>query len=161
MLLCFQSGKSQDVDHRAQSLYIYKFTKFIYWPAEKLAGDFNIGVYGNSPIIEELRLMASIKKAANDQKIVVQEIEPGDELTQFHIVYIPFSKSRQIRTLSEQIGDNPILLVAEREGMASKGATISFVITNYEILKFEVNVSRLEKQNMSISEDLIKLGFKL
>jgi len=54
---------SQDLDYRAQSLYIYKFTKYIYWPEEKTRGDFFIGVYGNSPIFKELNLMASLKKS--------------------------------------------------------------------------------------------------
>jgi len=154
-------GNTQELDYRAQSLYIYKFTKYIYWPEEKTQEDFVIGVYGNSPIIGELRLMASIKKAGNDQNIVVKEVDPEDDFTQYNIIYVASSKSRQIRVLSEQIGNQSVLIVAEREGMANKGATISFIITNYEILKFEVDVGQLEYQNLSISEELIKLGFKL
>jgi hypothetical protein len=155
------NGSGQQLDYRAQSLYIYKFTKFITWPEEKTKGDFIIGVYGNSPIMEELILMASIKKAAKDQNIVVKEITTEEDLMQYNIIYVASSKSRQIRSLADQIGNQPVLIVAEREGMAYKGATISFIITNYEILKFEVDVDQLENQQMTISEDLIKLGFKL
>jgi len=161
MLLCTLYGKAQDLDYRAQSLYIYKFTKFIYWPENRSTGDFVVGVFGNSPIIEELRLMASIKKAAIDQNIVVKEVLAEDDLSLYHIIYVSSSKSRQIRTMAEQVGNLPVLIVAEREGMASKGATISFLVTDYDILKFEVNVGKLEEQNLSISEDLTKLGFKL
>jgi hypothetical protein len=161
LVLISLSGNSQDLDYRAQSLYIYKFTKFIYWPEDRTTGDFNIGVFGNSPILEELKLMASLKKAAEDQPITVQEITAEDDLSAYHIVYVPASKSRQIRTLEEKIGDLPVLIVAEREGMASRGATISFFVTDVDILKFEVNVGRLEQQKMTISEDLVKLGFKL
>lgn len=161
LLLFARGGQSQDLDYRAQSLYIYKFTKFIYWPAEKTSGDFVIGVFGNSPIIEELRLMASLKKGGKEQNIVVREVNTEDDLSAFHIIYISSSKSRQIRSVSDQVGDKPVLIVAEREGMASKGATISFVVSDYEILKFEVNVGRLEEQKMTISDDLVKLGYKL
>lgn len=160
VLLAF-AGRSQDLDYRAQSLYIYKFTKFIYWPEDRTEGEFNIGVFGNSPILEELKLMASLKKAAEDQPITVQEITPDDDVSNFHIIYVPASKSRQIRSLEEKVGNQPVLIVAEREGMAGRGATISFFVTDLDILKFEVNVQRLEKQQMTISEDLIKLGFKL
>ena len=161
MLLFAVAAKGQDLDYRAQSLYIYKFTKFIYWPEEESSSDFIIGVYGNSPIIEELRMMASLKKAGNERNIVVKEVSTEDDLMNFHIIYVSSSKSRQIRTMAEQIGNQPVLIVAEREGMANKGATISFMVSNYEILKFEVNIRRLEEQNLTISEDLIKLGFKL
>lgn len=160
-ILGMVNGSAQELDYRAQSLYIYKFTKFITWPEEKASGDFIIGVFGNSPIIEELKLMASIKKAGKDQNIIVKEVSAEDDMMQYNIIYVASSKSRQIRTLSEQIGDEPVLIVAEREGMAYKGATISFMITDYQILKFEVDVGKLENQQMTISEDLIKLGFKL
>lgn len=161
LLLCLGSSKAQDLDYRAQSLYIYKFTKFIYWPQDRASGDFVIGVFGNSPILQELRLMASIKKAGNDQNILVQEVGIDDDLSGCHIIYVPSSKSRQIGAVADQVVNRPVLIVAEREGMASKGATISFLIDNYEILKFEVNVGKLEEQKLSISEELIKLGYKL
>lgn len=161
VLLLVSNSKGQSLDYRAQSLYIYKFTKFIYWPENSASTDFVIGVYGNSPIIEELRMMASIKKAGNEQNIVVREVSTDDDLSQYQIIYVTSSKSRQLRTMAEQIGNQPVLVVAEREGMATKGATISFIVSNYEILKFEVNIRRLEEQNLTISEDLVKLGFKL
>ncbi len=160
-ILGILNGSAQELDYRAQSLYIYKFTKFISWPEDKAEGDFVIGVFGNSPIFDELKLMASIKKAGNDQNIVVKEVNAEDDMLQYYIIYVASSKSRQIRTLSDQIGNQPVLIVAEREGMAYKGATISFMITDYQILKFEVDVDQLENQRMTISEDLIKLGFKL
>lgn len=161
MLVCLTDLKAQDLDYRAQSLYIYKFTKFIYWPAERSTGDFIIGVYGSSPILEELRLMASIKKAGTDRNIVVKEIKPEEDISGYHIIYVPSSKSRQLKALADQLGNKPVLIVAEREGMAARGATISFLIDNYEILKFEVNTARLKEQELDISDELIKLGYKL
>jgi hypothetical protein len=153
--------KSQEINYRAQSLYIYKFTKYIYWPEEKMQGDFLIGVFGSSPVFEELELMASLKKAGNEQDILVRDISVTDSLGDFHIVYISSSKSRQIKIIEDQIGKRPVLLVAEREGLASRGATISFLITEDGGLKFEVNVAKLEKQQMRISDELLKIGFKL
>lgn len=162
LLLIFATrGSAQELDYRAQSLYIYKFTKFVYWPEARTTGDFTIGVYGNSPILEELRLMASIKKAGKDQNIVVQDVTPDDDISRYHIIYVTSAKSRQISALADQVGNLPVLIVAEREGMATKGATISFLIDNYEILKFEVNIGRLEEQKLSISDELLKLGYKL
>ena len=161
MVLFASSGSAQELDYRAQSLYIYKFTKFIYWPEDKKTGDFVIGVFGSSPILDELKLMASIKKAGHDQNIVVKDITPEEDVSQYHIIYVSSSKSRQIRALADQVGNLPVLIVSEREGMATKGATINFLIDNYEILKFEVNIGRLQEQKLSISEDLIKLGYKL
>ncbi len=152
---------AQDVDYRAQSLYIYKFSKFIYWPENTMSGEFKIGVYGNSPILEELELMASIKKGADGLDITIAEVSDDDDLTGFNLIYIPSSKSRQIRDLASRIGDKPVLLVAEREGLASKGATISFLVTDNMVLKFEVNMSKLRSQDLEISDELLSLGYEI
>ena len=162
MLLVFSgTTKGQDVDYRAQSLYVYKFTRYIFWPEEKLSGDFKIGVYGNSEIVDELNLMASLKKGPDGMNITVTEISEDDDLSQYHIIYVPSSKSRQIRELSEKLGDASVLLVAEREGLATKGATISFLVSDNMVLKFEINMSKLEKQDLEISEELLKLGYEI
>ncbi|MCB2220424.1 MAG: YfiR family protein [Bacteroidetes bacterium] len=158
---CCNAVMAQDVDYRAQSLYIYKFSKYVFWPEETLQGEFKIGVYGNSPILEELQLMASLKKGANDLSIRVTEITEEDDLTDYHIIYIPSSKSRQIRDLTEKVGTSPVLLVAEREGLATKGATINFLITENMVLKFEVNMSKMADQNLKISPELLKLGYEI
>ncbi len=160
----FMSGKvhAQDPEYRAQSLYIYKFSKYIFWPAEKMKGEFKIGVFGNSPIIKELEIMASLKKAANDLNFVVKEINPEtDDLGTFQIIYIASSKSRQINEIKEKVGNNPVLIVAEREGMAAKGATISFIVLENEVLKFEINMDMLQQQHLEISDELLRLGFKI
>lgn len=155
MILVFStSAKAQDVDYRAQSLYLYKFARYIYWPENKLAGEFKIGVYGNSEILEELKLMASLKKGPDGMDITIVEISEEDDLSQFNIIYIPSSKSRQIREIAEKIGDAPVLIVAEREGLASKGATISFLVTDSMVLKFEINMVKMEEQSLEISEEL-------
>ncbi|MBN2173289.1 MAG: YfiR family protein [Bacteroidales bacterium] len=160
-LLCLKNNYSQELDYRAQSLFIYKFTKYIVWPENKLKGDFVIGVYGNSPLYDELVLMASLKKAGNDQNIVVKEVRDEDDLSGFHLIYVPASKSRQINGISEKVGDLPVVIVAEREGLARKGATINFIILENNVLKFEVNVDKLTRQKLSISDELLKLGFKV
>jgi len=45
--------------------------------------------------------------------------------------------------------------------MANKGADINFMVSDYEILKFEVNITKLESHKLIISEELVKLGYKL
>lgn len=160
-LLCVGKTYSQDLDYRAQSLYIYKFTKYIYWPTEKQDRDFRIGVFGKSPIFKELQLMASLKKAGNGQTIIVDEISLDDSLSVYDIIYISSSKSRQISLITDQVKNQAILLVAERERMANKGASINFMVTDTDILKFEFNLARLKEQQLKISDELIKLGYEI
>ena len=50
------------------------------------------------------------------------------------------------------------LLIAEREGLAKKGAGINFVTMEDETLKFEVNKKVIEAHNLKIPKMLFSLG---
>ncbi|MFC2111055.1 YfiR family protein [Bacteroidota bacterium] len=152
---------SQTINYKSQSLFIYKFTKYIYWPENQTKGDFIIGVYGNSPIFEELKIMASLKKTGKGQKIIVRKINSIEEMKGFHLVYIASSKSREIKNIVSRFGDQPTLIVAERGGLAKKGASINFMIMENDVLKFEFNETRMKTLNLKMSKDLSKLGFKV
>lgn len=154
-----KSSHSQSINYRSQSLFIYKFTKYIYWPKESIKEDFVIGVYGNSPIFNELLTMATIKKAGKGQKIVVKKIRSVSQIKNMHLVYVTSSKSREIREVSEKVKGKPTLLVAERGGLAKKGACINFMIMENNVLRFEVNKSELKKHQLNMAEELLKLGF--
>lgn len=156
-----KTGNSQDVNYKAQSLYIYKFSRYIKWPESYNQRDFVIGVYGNSPILKELEIMASLKKAANNRKIIIRQISSVEDISDEHIIYIASSKSRELRNILAIIQDRPTLLVAEREGLAKKGACINFMIMENNYLKFEINTEVVEKQKLSVSNELLKRGFKV
>lgn len=158
-LMLSLSGKGQDIDYKAQSLFIYKFTKYITWPATFTKNDFVIGVYGNSPIIKELEVMASLKKAGEGQRIIVKRMETVEDIENVHILYIASSKSRELRSILDKLGSKPTLVVAERDGLAKKGASINFLIMENNTLKFEVNHTELQNRGLFISQELLKVGF--
>jgi len=159
LFLCPTKTIAQEINYKSQSLYIYKFISYIEWPEDAVAEEFRVGIYGNSPIFSELEIMASIKKAPNGQSIIVQYINSIDEVEGLDLLYIASSKSREMRTINERIINTPTLTVAERDGMARKGAIISFIILDNDILKFEINKTLLEKNELKIAPDLLKLGY--
>ncbi len=158
-MLSINKSYSQDVNYRSQSLFIYKFTKHIFWPENYTQNNFVIGVYGNSPIVNELNTMASLKKAAKGQKIIIKKIKSLEDISKLHMIYIVSSKSRDLMKIVEKIGSKPTLIIAERGGMARKGACINFMVMENDVLKIEINKSQLSKQKLRISQSLLKLGF--
>lgn len=154
-------SNSQSINYRSQSLFIYKFTKHIFWPQASQEGDFIIGVYGNSPIFNELITMATIKKAGKGQKIIVKKIRTLEQIKGMHLVYMTSSKSREVKQIAEKLRGKPTLLVAERGGLARKGASINFMIMENSVLRFEINLSELKSHKLDISEELLKLGFRV
>lgn len=159
---------AQGISYRAQSLYLYKFTRYVTWPQPVMEKDtLFIGVYGRSPIESELRLMASLKRAAGNRPIAIRPIGGPSELQAMlesksfalQILYVTSSKSRQLSSILDALGEKPVLVVAERGGLARKGASINFMVTEDDILRFEYNPNRLSRLELNVQPDLLRLGF--
>lgn len=156
-LLFSGKTKAQETDYKAYTLFVYNFMKYIEWPEASAKGDFVVGVMGDSPIFNELQTLAKTKKARG-RNIVVKKIATADDANSCHLVYIAPSKSSQLKTIKEKVKGKPVLLVGEREGLAEKGAALSFVTLEDDMLKFDINKNAIEQQNLKIPSSLIALG---
>ena len=156
--LGFSSGASaQEKNYKAYSVYVYNFIKYIEWPEDSKKGDFIIAVIGNSPITAELKTLASTKKA-NGQNIVIKQFATIAEVDQCQILYISSGKSSTLKEAMEKTKNMSSLVIAEREGLAKKGAGINFVTLEDDTLKFEVNKKAIEAHNLKIPKVLVGLG---
>jgi hypothetical protein len=153
----FNRASAQDVDYKSYSLFVYNFIKYIEWPEAKNQGDFVLGVLGDSPIIHELEKLAATKKAKG-RTIVIKKFSTAEEVTDCHLLYVTSSKSGLIKALREKTKSKPMLIVGEREGLAKKGASLSFVTLEDDVLKFDINKSEIELHNLKIPGTLILLG---
>lgn len=149
--------QAQDVDYKAYTLFVYNFMKYIEWPEAQSKGDFVVGVYGDSPIHKELQLLAANKKLKG-RNIVVRSLSKPEDVAACQLAYIPASKSSVVKTLREQMKDKPVLIVGEREGLAKKGAALSFVTMEDDALKFDINKKEIEQHQLKISSQLMNLG---
>ena len=150
---------AQEINYKAYTLFVYNFMKYIEWPQESSSkNDFVIGVVGESPIVKELQSLAQVKKVKG-KTIIVKQISSVEEAVTCNLIYITSPKSSILKTLNEKIKSKPILLVAEREGLARKGAALSFItLEDEDILKFEINKSAIEGHYLKIPTVLISLG---
>lgn len=158
MLLFGRAEKaySQDVDYKAYTLFLYNFMKYVEWPSAE--GDFVIGVVGESPVKKELQELAKTKKTKGRTIVVINVSSPNDAPL-CNMIYLPTGRSSELKTLLEKVKDKSVLIVAEREGMAKKGAGISFVIDDDDALKFDINKSVLDAHSLKVAETLIRLAF--
>ena len=131
--------------------------KYVEWPEAQSKGDFIVGVFGDSPIQKELQALASGKKLKG-RNIVIKTITKPEDATGCQLLYVAPSKSSAIKQLKEQMKDKPILIVGEREGLAKKGASLSFVTMDDDELKFDINKKEIEQHQLKISSSLLSLG---
>lgn len=153
-----KNTQAQETDYKAYSLFVYNFMKYIEWPSESQNKQvFVIAVFGDSPIFKELEILAASKKYKG-KPIQVKKIITVDDKTECDLLYVASSKSANLKTILPLIKNKTMLLVAERDGMAKKGADISFTTLDDDVLKFEINKKAIESHHLKISSTLIALG---
>jgi hypothetical protein len=153
----FNPAYAQDVDYKSYTLFVYNFIKYIEWPEAKSQGDFVVGVLGDSPVLAELEKLAATKKAKG-RTIIIKRFASLEKVTDCHLLYVTSSKSSSIKALKEMAKNKPMLIVGEREGLARKGAALSFVTIDDDVLKFDINKAEIEQHNLKIPGTLLLLG---
>ncbi|HXD91976.1 MAG TPA: YfiR family protein [Bacteroidia bacterium] len=162
LLFLFLNGLSakciaQDVDYKAYTLFVYNFMKYVEWPEAQSKGDFVVCIFGESPIQKELAGLALSKKLKG-RNIIIKNISKPEDAAGCQLLYVSASKSGNIKALKDQMIGKPILIVGEREGLAKKGAELSFVTMDDDELKFDINKKEIEQHQLKISSQLISLG---
>ncbi len=150
LLFCY----SQDAKFKA--LFMYNFTKYLEWPAEKKHGDFIIGIYGSSSITPELRIIAG-KKKVGSQTIVVKEFDSPSAITSCHILFVPENRSSKIDDIKIACCGRGTILITDKPGMAETVSGLNYIKIDGK-QSFEINKVNLEKQGIKVNSILLSLG---
>jgi hypothetical protein len=153
---------AQKLNYELVSLYVYNFTKYIEWPADKTNSDFVVGVYGSSPVTAMLNKYVSAKHVGT-RIITIKQISTPAELSSCSIVFIPADESSKIKQFSDQLKGKPILIVTEKYGQSKKGAGISIYLDedDEDKTKFEISKATILANGLIISQNLLKLATKV
>ncbi|HTA83366.1 MAG TPA: YfiR family protein [Bacteroidia bacterium] len=158
IISCSAGVFGQTLNYKIASVYVYNFTKYISWPTNK-STDFVIGIYGASPITDELRKFVA-GKHVGEKSITVEKVLTIDEAAGCQIVFIPASQSSELKKISDQLKGKPVLIVCEKEGLNKKGASISIYLDedDDDKTKFELNQGYIKYNGLLISQGLITLS---
>jgi len=135
---------------------IYRFTKYIDWPQNKKNGDFIIGIIGETPLYDELKIYTWNKKVGA-QNIVVINFSSSASAYNCSILIITEDASPSLRRIAALTADAPILIVSENNSLARRGSCINFVVVN-DHLKLEFNKNNIEQRKLKIASELLDLG---
>lgn len=152
----FTTAYLQNSIPKAQTLFIYDFSELAEWPSNYRSGPFIIGILGHSDVINELKSYTLGKKIGN-QDIQVRQFDNLDEITTCHILFVPFSKTRQMPYIKESITGTSTLLITEKNGALEYGSAINFVIVK-EKMRFEVSVENASKYGISFNPQLKEMA---
>jgi hypothetical protein len=151
-----QLRAQQEINYTVHANIIYRFTKYVDWPADKKTGDFVIGIVGDTPLYDELKTFVSNKKAGI-QKIVITRVPPAAPAFFCHILFISDDESDSIKKIVARMTGVPTLIISETDGLAYRGSCINFT-TVHEKLKLEINKNNLDQRHLGIATELLNLG---
>jgi hypothetical protein len=143
---------------KAQAMFIFNFCRLIEWPAPFRTGPFKIAVLGSTTVADELDLYTKGKKVGA-QDIQIIRFKSAEEIGSCHILFIPFSRSKQLTeiTASLQGAGRSILIISEKNGALNEGSAINFIIQANQ-LKFEMKSENALKQGIKVSSKLQEMA---
>jgi hypothetical protein len=156
VLLAITSQLGYTQTYKLHSVYIYGFTRYVIWPEGFTTGDFEILVLGDSPILDELKILAQAKKVG-DRSIKITKINSVAEIKKCNILFLPASQSMHFNDVMGKVNSKPILLITEEPGLGAKGSDINFIMKDGK-LAFELNQTAASKHNLKISNTLTSMA---
>lgn len=158
-LPCLVGFQGQNINGRGrmQSLFLYNFaSKYIEWPAPYKEGNFIIGILGDTPVLSELNTVTASKKVFN-QSIEIKKFNSSAEISKCNMLFVPFDKTDILPEVISKVKGTSTLVITEKDGVLRQGAIINFVSVEGK-LKFETNKTEIEKREIRIAADLLKLS---
>jgi hypothetical protein len=142
---------------KAQTLFIYNFSRMIEWPANVRTGNFIIGILGNSEVASELENYTKGKKVGT-QEIQIIRYKTPSEIQICHILFVTFARTKQVPEVVSAISGKSTLLIAEKAGALDEGAAINFVILQ-DKMKFELKPDNATKYGIKLSSRLQEMAY--
>lgn len=158
LFIVFRSATGQTGIPKAQALFIYNFSRLIEWPADYKNGPFVIASIGSSSTLDELTSYTS-GKMVGSQPIAVKKFDSPSEITTCHILFVPFSKTRELPEILNHLQGKSTLIITEKHGAIDEGSAINFVIVG-DKLKFEIKTENATKYNIKLSSKLSEMAYK-
>ncbi len=148
------SSYAQSFDHLENAVYVYNFIKNTQWPQHKT--HIQVGIVGKTKLETDLKYLLS-KNNNSTVTCSVRNISPEEAKT-VDVVIVADGASQQLKSISRQTADLPILIISERENMGGQGACISFFIDEDNDFKtgYQLSIRNYRQRGLSPSKQILK-----
>ena len=145
-------------EYKYHPIFIYNFSKYIEWPAEKSGQDFVISVVGNDMAYRQMLDIVEKKKTIKDRPVVVKKYSKIDEVGNSDMLFVTkYEKLNADKVIAKQASGT--LIITEHKNMAETASHINFVISDSKI-GFELNSALAEASGLKVSNSLVSLAKK-
>lgn len=135
--------------------YLYNFAMFVEWPAVQAGQPLIVGVLGDDTFAFALQQIDGRK--ANGRTIVVKRVDEADDLGRTSILYIGSDDDRIASAALARVSRSPVLTIGASPRFTQIGGIIRLYYEEAR-LRFEINVSRSQENDLRISSKLLGLA---
>ncbi|MFD0738490.1 YfiR family protein [Lysobacter koreensis] len=155
-LLLFAPVAQADVlpEYRLKAAFLYNFATFTQWPPT-VGRTLNVCVHGPNPFGSALGALHG--KAVGTRRIVVPRPGGGQPLKECQVLFISAPAIGDLPRLLKQLGNTPVLTVAESPGAASAGVALNMAVAQNRIT-FEANPAAARAAQLVLSSKLLRLA---
>jgi hypothetical protein len=139
--------------------YLYRFTSYIDWPQQALAGHpFIIDVYGDHGVAQALRRLLPGHPVHNEIA-EVREIKSARDLGDPQMLYVGEGRTGFLRAIAAD-GARHVLVVTDEEQGIDIGGSLNFVTVDNRV-RFEVSLTAADRAGIKISSELLSVALRV
>jgi hypothetical protein len=142
--------------HEVYSMMVFNFTKYVQWPDHTNAGEFTIGVIGNTEVYNTLTAWYA-GKPRGVKTYVIKKFSNASEVGDCHVIFIDKSRSGEFEAVNSKVKGKGTLIITDKNGLGEKGSSINFKTIDNK-LKFELNQKAIEASNLKVSGALSSMA---
>lgn len=144
-------------EYQIKAAFLYNFLAFTEWPAE-VGNTINLCVYGPDPFGENLDKMQG--KSVGARSLAVRRVNSVDGLQGCQVVFITHPVIGNLRRVLDNLGDRPVLTVADSQDAALQGVALNMSMDQNKVT-FEANLAAARANRLNLSSKLLRLATKV
>ncbi len=148
-----KSQLSNRDEYYTKAVFVYNFLSYIHWPNDLKSESFNIGIVGNSPIVEHLKGCV-YSKSINNAPIKVETFTPGKV---YHVLFFSEFGQSTFNSVKKQMPAGLVLYITENSLLENIGAHITLFVDGAKV-KYTTNKKVLDKTQLKISPSFYTLS---
>jgi hypothetical protein len=145
-------------EYDVKAAFLYNFTKFVEWPPGAFQDErssLRFCVLGENSFGAALQTLAG--EEVSGHKLTLVRSESISNLGGCHVLFIARSERERIPRILADLGNAPVLTVADTPGFLEQGGTINFILDGSKV-RFEINRAAADKAGIKISSKLLQLA---
>ncbi|MEN3942978.1 YfiR family protein [Prosthecobacter sp. SYSU 5D2] len=146
-------------EHQIKAAFLYNFTKFITWPAQRPGRPepvFVIGILGRNPFGTELENIARGRKVSG-LPLQIRYLKSVNEAPGVDLLFVASGEEALLGTSLSALHEASVLTVGESASFAKLGGIINFRMVEDKI-RFEIYRDAGARARLKISPQLLKLA---